>query len=113
MTSASEFECLSSHGVINGCIGAVDGRLCRIQVPSANEVTQVKSYFSGHYQCYGVNVQATCDARCQFLSLSVICPGVTLDSKSFYASNIHNTISQLPAGFLLLVTMHIHCHPPS
>ena len=102
MTSASEFERLSSHGIINGCIGAVDGWLCQIRVPSAHEVTRVKSYFSGHYQCYGVNVQATCDARCRFTSLSVICPSATLDSKSFYASNIYNTISQLPAGFFVV-----------
>jgi hypothetical protein len=102
MTSASEFECLSSHGIINGCIGAEDGWLCRIHVPSANEVTRVKSYFSGHYQCYGLNIQAICDAHCWFTSLSVICPGGTSDSKSFYALNIYNTISQLPACFFVV-----------
>jgi hypothetical protein len=63
LKSASEFECLSPHGIIKGCIGAIDGWLCQIQVPSADEVTCVKSYFSGHYQCYGVNVQATCNVH--------------------------------------------------
>jgi hypothetical protein len=28
--SASEFESLSSHGLINGCVGALDGWLCQI-----------------------------------------------------------------------------------
>jgi hypothetical protein len=112
MTSASVFEHLSSHGIINGCIGAIDGLLCRIRVPSANEVTRVKSYFSGHYKCYGVNVQATCDGHSQFTSLSVICPGGTSDSKSFYAPNIYNTISQLPATMLIIEAvfcLHNHC----
>jgi hypothetical protein len=49
-----------------------------------------------------VNVQATCDACFRFTSLSVICPGATSDSKTFYASNIYNTISQLPAGFFVV-----------
>jgi hypothetical protein len=100
--SASKFESLSSHGLINGCIGALDGWLCQIQVPSANEVTWVKSYFSGHYQCYGVNVQATCDAYCQFTSLSVICLGGTSDSKAFYASRVYNLVSHLPGGFFVV-----------
>jgi hypothetical protein len=39
MKSASEYECLSSHGIIYGCSGAIDEWLCRIQVPSADEVT--------------------------------------------------------------------------
>jgi hypothetical protein len=30
----------------------------------SSEVIKVQSYFSGHYQCYGLNVQATCDASC-------------------------------------------------
>jgi len=53
---------------------------------SAIEVRKVKSYFSGHDQCYGLNVQATCDAKCKFISLSVFCPGSNSDSKAFMPS---------------------------
>jgi hypothetical protein len=49
-----------------------------------------------------LNVQATCDAFCRFTSLSVICPGGTSDSKSFYASNVYNLVSQLPDGFFVV-----------
>ncbi len=57
--SANEFHSPSAHGIWNGCVGALDGWLCQIHVPSANEVKKVKSYFSGQYQCYGFTVQAT------------------------------------------------------
>jgi hypothetical protein len=34
---------------LNGCIGALDRWLCRIQVPPASETMNKSSYFSGHY----------------------------------------------------------------
>jgi hypothetical protein len=77
-------------------------------VPSANEVTKVKDYFSGHYQCHGVNVQATCDTSCCFTSLTILCPGVTGDSKAFYASNTYNLVEQLPEGFYI-VAHNVYC----
>jgi hypothetical protein len=61
--SAAEFKSISSHGIIDGCIAALDGWLCRIRVPSAKEVRKVTAYFSGHYQFYGLNVQATCEGQ--------------------------------------------------
>jgi hypothetical protein len=36
MKSTTEFNHLSSHGIINGCIGAIDGWLCWIRDPSAD-----------------------------------------------------------------------------
>ena len=68
------------------------------RVPSANEATRVKDYFSGHY----VNVQATCDASCCFTSLSVLCPGVLGESKAFYPSKTYNLVEQLPEGFYVV-----------
>ena len=73
-----------------------------ICVPSISEVAKVKSYFSGLYQCYGLNVQATCDAQCRFTSMSVLCPGGTSDSKAFYASHVYNIVQELPGGFFIL-----------
>jgi hypothetical protein len=84
--SAEQFNSTSSHSICNGCVVALEGWLCRIHVPTAIEVEKVKSYFWGHYQCYGLNMQATCDASCQFTSISVLCPGSTSDRKAFYAS---------------------------
>jgi hypothetical protein len=85
---------------MNGCVADLDGWLCHIQVPSENEVTQVKSYSSGHHQCYGVIVQATCHANCRFTSISVLCPGINSDSKVFYTSHIYNLVQDL-----LMVTL--------
>jgi hypothetical protein len=36
--AAAEFEELSTHCILNGCVGALDGWLCQILVPSASEV---------------------------------------------------------------------------
>jgi hypothetical protein len=92
---------------LNGCVAALDGGLCQIHVPLADEVKKVISYFSSHYQCYGLNAQATCDANSQFTSLSVLCPGGTSDSKAFYTSEVYNLVQNLSDGVLSLVTMHI------
>jgi hypothetical protein len=47
--AANSFEELSLDGQLNGCIGALDGWLCRMKVPSASDAMNVASYFSGHY----------------------------------------------------------------
>jgi len=64
--SAADFAAKSHGGELNGCIAALDGWLCRIQVPTASETMNKSSYFSGHYQCHGLNVQAACNAACRF-----------------------------------------------
>ena len=83
-------------------LGCIDGLLCQIKVPSSNETGHVKSYFSGHYFCYGVNVQATCDASCRFTSVSVLCPGGANDVRAYSASPLEEIIEGLPPGFYVL-----------
>jgi hypothetical protein len=63
--AAAEFKATSRFGAaIDGCVACLDGLLLPIQTPCASETGQhVKSYFSGHYQMYGINVQAACDAQ--------------------------------------------------
>ena len=56
--AAADFKQISSHGVISGCVGAVDGLLIKTATPSSKEVPNVKSFFSGHYHHMGINVQA-------------------------------------------------------
>ncbi|KAG6947855.1 hypothetical protein JG687_00015834 [Phytophthora cactorum] len=71
----ADFRAISSGGVMNGCVGCVDGWLCRIKSPSARDAGDVGTgkYFSGHYCCPGINVQGECDAHCRF-------PGSTNDA---------------------------------
>jgi hypothetical protein len=68
---ALDFQEKSSNGMLDGCVAALDGWLCRIKVPSATETANIASYFSGHYQWSGVNDQAICNAKCRFTYLSV------------------------------------------
>ena len=51
--ASTAFRSLSSNGVIDGCVGCIDGLLMKIQTPSKSKTGNVKSFFSGHYQTYG------------------------------------------------------------
>ena len=42
-----------------GHIGAIDGWFPRTEMPRG--VSNQADYFSGHYQAYGLNIQAMCD----------------------------------------------------
>jgi hypothetical protein len=109
--AAKGFHQSSSHGVINSCIRALDGWLCKIRIPAKKEVTKVKSYFNGHYQCYRLNVQAACDVNCKFTLISCICPGGISDNKSFYCSNNYNLVQNLPNGYFVVGIMLTFYHP--
>lgn len=76
---ARGFSFISTSKALDGCVGCVDGLLLKIIAPSNNETGHVKSYYSGHYACYGLNIQAVADAKCQFLFASVAAPGGTND----------------------------------
>ena len=99
--AAAKFEQLSSDEVMKGCVGALDGWLCRIRVPPKG-TPNVISYFSGHYQCYGLNVQACCDADCRFTCISIMCPGSAGDSRALFSSVLNELIENLPDGFYVL-----------
>ena len=55
---AQGFESLTTQAAIKGCVACMVGYLLQIKVPSSIETGNVKAYFSGHYQTYGINVQA-------------------------------------------------------
>jgi hypothetical protein len=55
--AAEAFKNISTNGLLIGCVGVMNGLLLRIKVPSSNEVGHVKSFYSGHYSAYGINVQ--------------------------------------------------------
>lgn len=99
---ALEFQQKSSFGVMDGCVGALDGWLCRIKVPLSKDTSNIRSYFSGHYQCYGVNVQAACDARCRFTYLSCRSPGGTGDSRAFHGTALNAFLQEIPRGYYVV-----------
>ena len=57
--TATSFHSISKDGLMEGCVAALDGLLLKINVPRKSEVGNVRAFFSGHYQHYGVNVQVS------------------------------------------------------
>ena len=100
--AAKGFRECSSNGVIDGCVGCVDGLLLQIQTPASNETGNVKAYFSGHYQAYGINVQAACDAQCRFTFASLAAPGGANDIAAFRKTTLHSQVLNLPLGKYLI-----------
>lgn len=88
--AANDFKSLSTAGVIDGCVACIDGILLRIQTPSPSETGNVKAFFSGHYQAYGINVQAACDSRCRFVSVCIAAPGGSNDIAAFRKLHLLN-----------------------
>ena len=64
------------------CVAVLDGYHPLTTTPSKKEVHCVWSYLSGHYQTYGVNIQAACDHNCHFLFIGVAAPGVMGDRQA-------------------------------
>ena len=100
--AAQNFEDISSHSAISGCIGVVDGYLLEIQTPATDETGNVKSYFSGHYHKYGVNIQAACDDKCRFISVCVAAPGGTNDLAAFRETSLSDWVHTLPIGKFMI-----------
>ena len=57
--AAQAFHSISKDEVMEACVAAMDGILIKINVPRASEVGNVRSFFSDHYQHYGVNLQVS------------------------------------------------------
>lgn len=74
-------EVSTAFGLLNGFLGAIYGWLPRTKRPS--RVDNPADYFSGHYQCYGLNVQAMCDPNLLFLFFELAAPGKVNDVRAF------------------------------
>ncbi len=80
-----------------------------IQVPPSR-FHNVTSFFSGHYQCYGLNVQAVCDHECRFTYIAIAVPGGQPDITAFRRLGLMDNLRLLPLGFYLIVD---NAYPPS
>jgi hypothetical protein len=96
---ARGFQNVSDDGLLCGHVGPVDGWLCGIKTPTKKEAKRVRAFFSGHYQRYGLNVLASCDAHCRFTSVSVNNSGGTNDCIALVKwSLLYNVMKKLPLG---------------
>ena len=93
------FTAKSSDGIMQGCVGAIDGYFQRVQAPRQKEVGNVEAYYSGHYEDYGVNCQACVKSDLSFMYFGVVAPGSTNDNISYpMAVGMKNAIENLPPG---------------
>jgi hypothetical protein len=98
LQAARGFSLVSSHNIVQGCVACVDGMLLRIDTPCQSETGNVKSYFSGHYQDYGINVQAACDSQCRFVYCALAAPGGANDIFAYRQSTLEKHVEKLPLG---------------
>jgi hypothetical protein len=99
-TLAYGFRLKSSHGIIDKCIGALDGMLVYTEQPK--NVDNPRAYFSGHYEHMGVNVQAVCDSNLRFIYIATAAPGGTPDITAYRDCDIGLLIDALPAGYFIV-----------
>jgi hypothetical protein len=97
--AAQGFQSISTQGCIWNCIAAVDGYHLQITTPSKKEAKNVRSFYSGHYQTYGMNVQASCDHNCKFSFIGVAGPGVLGDREAINQIPLGSLIENLPGLF--------------
>jgi len=86
---------ISSHGVMEGCVAAIDGILLRTITPPKKSVGHVKSLFSGHYYAYGLNILAACDHHCRFLYVACQAPGGSNDITAYRNLTLPSYVEEL------------------
>ena len=94
--SAAGFSSISTNRVMTECVAVLNGYHMEITTPSKKEVHNVKTYFSGHSQTYGINIQAVCDHNCRFLFIGVGGPGVMGDREVVKESGLYDLVEKLP-----------------
>ena len=79
----------ASNGVINGCIGAIDGWIVKINRPKTSDgVVNPSSYYS-RKGFFGVNVQAIVDRKKRILYRNIMHRGAEHDSTAFKNSKFY------------------------
>jgi len=94
--AAQDFATLGSHGSIKGCVACLDSYLLQIKVPAKTETGNVRVYFSGYYQTYGINMQAACDHQCRFVYAALAAPGSANDIAAYKKTRFNEMVQNLP-----------------
>jgi hypothetical protein len=89
-----------AFGLFKGVIGALDGWLCDTNKPIVHNTSD---FFSGHYQRFGLNVQAMCDAHLRFMFLGIAGPGGMNDVRAFAkCSEFNRWLQNLPDDYFII-----------
>jgi DDE superfamily endonuclease len=59
-------------------------------------------FFSGHYKCYGLYIQAVCDHNSRFTYFAVAAPGSSSDREALLDTNLPAMMEKVPDGFALI-----------
>jgi hypothetical protein len=73
-----------------------------IGAPPPDLVGNVRSFYSGHYKRYRVNLQACCNHLSLFTYIAVAGPGVRNDNQAIHEVDIGAMIERLPMGFCII-----------
>ena len=88
---ATGFTSISTNALCDH-VTVLDGYHLQTITPSKKEVHNVWSYFSGHYQTYGVNIQSTCNHNCCFLFIGVAGLGVMGDCQAIHECGLSKLV---------------------
>ena len=98
---AQKWSDVSTADLFQYNLGCLDGWLPRTEKPK--DVPNQTDYFSGHYQCYGLNVQAMCDPDLLFLYVAVAAPGKVNDIRAFgRCTDLLEWLEALPPQYYIL-----------
>jgi DDE superfamily endonuclease len=95
LEAAKGFKSISQDEAIVNCIGVVDGYLLRTYTPKRKEAGNVRSYFSGHYKCHGINIQAVCDHHSRFTFFGISSPGSVNDCDAIKETGLLELLEKL------------------
>jgi DDE superfamily endonuclease len=93
----------SKSGIMAGCVGCVDGYLATVVRPRMDECDgNPGAFYSGHYGVYGLNVQAVCNHKSQFIYFAVVAPGKCGDQVAYERTSLPTLMQALPLGTYLI-----------
>jgi DDE superfamily endonuclease len=88
----------NSQAGFDNCVGCIDGILIWINKPNKHdlEVTRIghSKFFCGQKSKFGLNMQATCDAKRRFLEVDIQHPGATSDYLAFETSYLNGKLKE-------------------
>ncbi len=79
----------ASRGVINGCIGALDGWIVKVQKPRKGDGMGNAAAFYGCKGYFGINIQVIVDKQNKILFRSIKSRGVEHDSTAFMLTTLY------------------------
>ena len=90
--ASTAFASGTSHGIMYGCIGALDGWLVKIKAPSGRDGVENVGGFFSRKGFYALNVQVIVDKWKRVIWYSINCRGGEHDSTAFKRTSLYNLL---------------------